>query len=136
MLGAHVPTAGGLAQGPGARAGHPGATAIQVFTRNQRQWAAKPLAQRGDGGLPEALAASGVRAVMAHASYLINLASPVPAVGAGARRSARRWRAATRWASPSRVPPRRAPGRRRGRRRARGRAEPRPRARRRAGRAT
>src|SRR5882672_7811839 len=77
LLGAHVPTAGGVPQAPGnGRA--IGATAIQVFTRNQRQWACKPLARGEAAAFREALAGSGVRAVLSHASYLINLASVVP----------------------------------------------------------
>lgn len=79
LLGAHVPTAGGLHRAP-AHGEDIGATAIQVFTRNQRQWAARPLGAEEAAAFRTALAATGVRAVMAHASYLINLASPDPAV--------------------------------------------------------
>ena len=79
LLGAHVPTAGGLHKAP-AHGQDIGATAIQVFTRNQRQWAAKPLGDEETAAWSTALAATGVRAVMAHASYLINLASPDPVV--------------------------------------------------------
>jgi deoxyribonuclease-4 len=77
LLGAHVSTAGGVSQAP--RNGRSiGATAIQVFTRNQRQWACKPLARGEAAAFRQALAGSGVRAVLSHASYLINLASVVP----------------------------------------------------------
>jgi deoxyribonuclease-4 len=55
-----------------------GATAIQVFTRNQRQWACKPLAPEEPAAFRQALAGSGIGVVMAHASYLINLASTSP----------------------------------------------------------
>lgn len=79
LLGAHVPTAGGLHKAP-AHGQDIGATAIQVFTRNQRQWAAKPLGAEEAAAFQAALAATGVRSVMAHASYLINLASPDPVV--------------------------------------------------------
>jgi deoxyribonuclease-4 len=79
LLGAHVPTAGGLHKAPG-HGEDIGATAIQVFTRNQRQWAAKPLSAEETAAFRTALSATGVRAVMAHASYLINLASPDPTV--------------------------------------------------------
>lgn len=74
LLGAHVPVAGGLACAP-ANGVAIGATAIQVFTRNQRQWAARPLAADEPPAFKAALAASGIGAVMAHASYLINLAA-------------------------------------------------------------
>jgi deoxyribonuclease IV len=77
LLGAHVPTAGGLHLAPAH--GHDiGATAIQVFTRNQRQWAARPLAGEETAAFRSAMERSGVRSVMSHASYLINLASPDP----------------------------------------------------------
>jgi deoxyribonuclease-4 len=84
LLGAHVPTAGGLHKAP-AHGEDIGATAIQVFTRNQRQWAAKPLSSEEASAFRTALSATGVRSVMAHASYLINLASPDAAVQARGR---------------------------------------------------
>jgi deoxyribonuclease IV len=84
LLGAHVPTAGGLHKAP-AHGEDIGATAIQVFTRNQRQWAAKPLSAEEAAAFRAALGATGVRSVMAHASYLINLASPDPVVLARGR---------------------------------------------------
>src|SRR5215468_5480510 len=75
MLGAHVPTAGGLARAPeNARA--IGARAIQIFTRNQRQWAGRPLGRTEAAEFRGAVAASGVRVVLSHGSYLVNLASP------------------------------------------------------------
>ena len=75
-------------------------------------------------------AASGVRAVMSHASYLINLASPDPAFCARSRDALRAEMAALPRARHPlrRLPPGRAHGRRRGRGPARGRAEPRRRA--------
>jgi deoxyribonuclease-4 len=77
LLGAHVPTAGGLARAP--RHGQTiGASAIQIFTRNQVQWQARPVAQDEARAFREALDQSGVERVVAHASYLINLASPDP----------------------------------------------------------
>ena len=77
LLGAHVPARGGVVTAPGNGQAI-GATAIQVFTRNHRQWACKPLAPGEPAAFRKALAGSGVRAVMAHASYLINLASISP----------------------------------------------------------
>jgi deoxyribonuclease-4 len=52
-----------------------GATAMQVFTRNQMQWQAKDLTEGEARGFREAFRASGVGAVLAHASYLVNLAA-------------------------------------------------------------
>jgi deoxyribonuclease-4 len=53
-----------------------GMTALQVFTRSARTWA--PPALTGDGAdlFRATRAASGVRAVVAHATYLANPASP------------------------------------------------------------
>jgi len=79
LLGAHVPTTGGVPNAPG-NGRLVAATAIQIFTRNQRQWAGKPLGRGEAAAFRAALAGSGVRAVLSHASYLINLASIVPDV--------------------------------------------------------
>jgi len=77
LLGAHVPTAGGVSVAPvNGRA--IAATAIQVFTRNQRMWKSRPLTAQEARAFRDALPGSGVEAVLAHASYLINLASRVP----------------------------------------------------------
>jgi deoxyribonuclease-4 len=75
MLGAHVPTAGGLARAP-ENGRTIGASAIQIFTRNQRQWAGRPLGGKEAAEFRGAVAASGVRIVLSHGSYLVNLASP------------------------------------------------------------
>jgi deoxyribonuclease IV len=77
LLGAHVPTAGGVPMAPG-NGRSIAATAIQIFTRNQRQWKAKPMTRQEAGAFRKALGGSGVEAVMSHASYLINLASVAP----------------------------------------------------------
>jgi deoxyribonuclease IV len=76
FLGAHVPTTGGLANGP-ANGAAVGADAIQIFTRNQMQWRCKPLGEEEPFAFRESMKASGVRMVLAHGSYLVNLASPV-----------------------------------------------------------
>src|SRR5216117_845168 len=75
LLGAHVSTQGGVALGP-ARGTAIGATAIQVFTKTPNQWR-EPVVRDADiAAFRTALAASGIRAVVSHDSYLINLASP------------------------------------------------------------
>jgi deoxyribonuclease-4 len=73
-IGAHVPVAGGLHKAP-ARGQAIGAEAIQIFTRNQVQWKSKPIAADEATAFRGALAASGVRHVMTHGSYLTNLAA-------------------------------------------------------------
>jgi deoxyribonuclease-4 len=77
LLGAHVPTTGGVPMAPG-NGSRIEATAIQIFTRSQRQWKAKPMTRGESGAFRAALGGSGVKAVLSHASYLINLASVVP----------------------------------------------------------
>jgi deoxyribonuclease-4 len=75
LLGAHVPTTGGLtAAAANGRA--IGADAIQIFTRNQVQWRSKPISADEAATFHEAVAESGVRMVVTHGSYLVNLASP------------------------------------------------------------
>jgi len=75
-LGAHMSIAGGLPQAI-ARARSVDATALQVFVKSSNQWAARPFAP----GEVEAFRRSSLEAglerhTLAHASYLINLASP------------------------------------------------------------
>jgi deoxyribonuclease-4 len=81
LLGAHVSTAGGIAQAP-ERGVAIGATAIQVFTKTPNQWRERVLTDADVTPFRAALAASGIRAVVSHDSYLINLASPDPALRA------------------------------------------------------
>jgi deoxyribonuclease IV len=76
-LGAHVPITGGVFNAPGHGQAI-GAEAIQIFTRNQMQWACRPLGPEEAARFREAVAKSGVRRVLTHGSYLMNLASPNP----------------------------------------------------------
>jgi deoxyribonuclease-4 len=55
-----------------------GCFAVQIFVKNQRQWAARPLGDDEARAFRAAGRSTGVRTVFAHASYLINLASPDP----------------------------------------------------------
>lgn len=77
FLGAHVPITGGVFNAPGHGQAI-GAEAIQIFTRNQMQWACRPLGAEEAARFREAVAGSGVRRVLTHGSYLMNLASPNP----------------------------------------------------------
>lgn len=77
LLGAHVSTAGGLALAP-ARGAAIGATAIQIFTSSPNQWRPRAVTAADARAFRRALAATPIRAVIAHDSYLINLASPDP----------------------------------------------------------
>src|SRR5256886_15098906 len=75
LLGAHVSTQGGVARAP-ERGLAIGATAIQVFTKTPNQWREPALEDDQIAAFRTALPASGIRAVVSHDSYLINLASP------------------------------------------------------------
>lgn len=81
LLGAHVSTRGGVAEAP-ARGRAIGANAIQVFTKTPNQWRERPLERAAPRAFRAALDDHGIRAVVSHDSYLINLASPVPALRA------------------------------------------------------
>lgn len=74
-LGAHMSIAGGM---PSAveRARSVGATALQVFVKSSSQWAARPFAEGEVDAFRRAAREAGIeRHVIAHASYLINLAT-------------------------------------------------------------
>ena len=74
-LGAHMSIAGGLPQAID-RAVATGCQAMQVFTRSSGQWRARRLPEAEVERFRTRLKETGVGPVVAHASYLINLASP------------------------------------------------------------
>lgn len=74
-LGAHVSIAGGVDRAI-ERGGALGCTAIQIFTKNASQWRARPLPADEIERWTDAWRRSSIEAVIAHDSYLINLASP------------------------------------------------------------
>ena len=86
QLGAHVSTEGGVAEAP-ARGGAIGASAIQVFTKTPNQWREPTLDAAVIARFREELARYDIGAVVAHDSYLINLASPDDALRAKSVRS-------------------------------------------------
>ncbi len=53
-----------------------GMDCVQIFTKNNNQWRAKPLSTEDVDRFQEALARTGIRMPCAHDCYLINLASP------------------------------------------------------------
>jgi deoxyribonuclease-4 len=75
IVGSHVSAAGGVFKAV-QRAVDVGCDCIQIFTKNNNQWAAKPLADADVQKWNDALAGSNLSHPIAHASYLINLASP------------------------------------------------------------
>jgi len=74
-LGAHISIAGGVALAP-ARGRALGCGAIQVFVKNQRQWAAPPLTAGEARAFRAARRRAGIRHAFAHGSYLVNLGCP------------------------------------------------------------
>lgn len=76
-IGAHVSAAGGVENVPG-RANEIGATGFALFTKNQRQWKAKPLTDENITGFRNMCEKHGypMDAVIPHDSYLINLGHP------------------------------------------------------------
>lgn len=74
LLGAHMSTTGGLEQAL-YRGASIGCTTVQLFSRNNRQWGTSPLDEKAIAAFEEARRATGINAIVVHASYLINIAS-------------------------------------------------------------
>jgi len=77
FVGAHVSVSGGVDNAP-LNAMKIGAKAFAMFTKNQRQWVAKPLEDKMIDSFKANLKKSGIlpKHVLPHDSYLINLGSP------------------------------------------------------------
>jgi deoxyribonuclease-4 len=75
LLGAHVSTAGGTHAAP-PRARAIGASAMQIFTKMANRWAERACEGQECATFRAALGETRVRDIIAHDSYLINLASP------------------------------------------------------------
>ncbi len=76
-VGAHVSTSGGVFNAP-LNAQQIGARAFALFTKNQRQWKAKPLDDKTIHSFRDNLDQVGIppQQVLPHDSYLINLGHP------------------------------------------------------------
>lgn len=76
-IGAHVSASGGVQNAP-KNALDIGAKAFALFTKNQRQWKAKPLEQSNIDAFKKALDDAGIlpKHILPHDSYLINLGHP------------------------------------------------------------
>ncbi len=76
-VGAHVSASGGVQNAP-LNAREIGARAFALFTKNQRQWHAKPLTDESVEAFRQNLQEVGIepRHVLPHDSYLINLGHP------------------------------------------------------------
>jgi len=75
LAGAHMSIAGGMHKAF-ERGRQVGCKTIQIFLKNSNQWKAKPLTEEARILFQKAQKESGISPVLAHDSYLINLASP------------------------------------------------------------
>jgi deoxyribonuclease-4 len=72
LIGAHTSISGGVSTSID-RAEKLGFTAVQIFTKNNSQWDAKPLSNREIERFRDKLGKSHIKFIQAHDSYLINL---------------------------------------------------------------
>ncbi len=77
LIGAHTSAQGGVHMAL-LQAKEIGATTCQLFTSNQKRWAGKPINEEELARWEEALLETGLKKIMCHDSYLINLGSPKP----------------------------------------------------------
>ncbi len=75
LLGAHMSIAGGYYKAVKSAA-ELEMDCVQIFTKNNNQWRAKPLTDDDICRFRDTLEETGIRSPCAHDSYLINLASP------------------------------------------------------------
>lgn len=77
LIGAHTSAAGGVFHAL-LQAEELGATTMQLFTANQRQWRSAPLTAEAVAKWGEVSEQVEISHIMSHASYLINLGAPNP----------------------------------------------------------
>jgi deoxyribonuclease-4 len=74
-FGAHMSISGGISQAF-ARGEQVGCETIQIFSKNERQWQAKPYTSEEVAAYKAEQSRTGIQPVVVHGSYLVNLASP------------------------------------------------------------
>lgn len=79
LIGAHMSIAGGFYKAI-ERGESIGCTAIQIFTKSNRQWYAKPISTEEIKQFTDTWNNSSIKSVIAHASYLINIGASNAAV--------------------------------------------------------
>lgn len=77
LIGAHTSAAGGVYNAL-LEGDEIGATTIQLFTSNQRQWACRPMPQETIDLWKQTKQQTGLKEIMSHDSYLVNLGSGDP----------------------------------------------------------
>jgi deoxyribonuclease IV len=75
LLGAHMSVSGGLSTAF-ERAQSIGINTMQVFTKNQNRWEQKPASPEEIDRWFKAQVETGIRPVVSHAAYLLNLGTP------------------------------------------------------------
>lgn len=75
QFGAHMSIAGGVSQALD-RASSIGSNAVQIFTKNNRQWKGPPIDEADVARWHEEMPKQGITYAVSHASYLINLGTP------------------------------------------------------------
>jgi deoxyribonuclease-4 len=81
LIGAHVSIQNGLHESP-ARAARYGCECFQIFSRNQQQWASRPLAENQIRRFRKTWRENGRLPVLIHDIYLVNLSTPDEALRA------------------------------------------------------
>jgi deoxyribonuclease-4 len=76
-IGAHMSVAGGVSKAVERAVVH-GCEALQIFSKNASQWKGKPLDPSEVRTFRRRIDETGITPVVAHASYLINLATTFP----------------------------------------------------------
>jgi deoxyribonuclease-4 len=76
-IGAHMSIAGGVSKAVDRALVH-GCEALQIFTKNANQWRGKPLDPAEVTAFRTRIDQTGIKPVVSHASYLINLATTFP----------------------------------------------------------
>jgi len=76
-IGAHMSVAGGVSKAVERAVVH-GCEALQIFTKNANQWRGKPLDPAEIRLFRRRIEETGIKPVVSHASYLINLATTFP----------------------------------------------------------
>jgi deoxyribonuclease IV len=80
-IGAHMSVAGGVSKAVDRAVVH-GCEALQIFSKNANQWRGKPLDPAEIKRFRRRIDETGITPVVSHASYLINLATTIPALRA------------------------------------------------------
>lgn len=81
LLGAHISVAGGYEKSF-ERAASIGCSTMQIFTKSNRQWQAKPITPEQENLFKKTKEKFAIAPLVSHASYLINLGSPDSALRA------------------------------------------------------